>query len=142
MKKILTLALLLAAVPMLPAAHAQQHRHGDHKQQHRPDITELVSDLNSSQKSKLETITNESRQRVDRLRARQKAVRDSISMFMDRDGDQSKTLYPLFDREARLQAELSREMYATKPRIDQILTPEQRSELLKVNKKHRNQRKK
>ena len=64
----------------------------------------------------------------------------SIILFLEREGDQSRTLYPLFDREARLQVAISREMYATKLRIDEVLTKEQRQTLLK-HKKERPQRK-
>lgn len=133
MKKILILTLTLAFGLSLSAQKPKELR-GEHK---RPDITQLVSNLTDTQKSKLETLTKESRQRVDKLRAQQKAVRDSIALYMEREGDQSKYLYPLFDREARLQAEISREMYSTKVRIDAVLTPDQRAEFQKASKEHR-----
>ena len=133
MKKILPLAIALLFGMSLSAQRTVDHRHGDK----RPDITQLVSNLTDSQKSKLETITSESRQRVEKLRSQQKAVRDSIASYMDREGDQSKYLYPLFDREARLQAEIAREMYITKVRIDEVLTKEQRQEFHKASKAQR-----
>ena len=133
MKRILILSLtLLVAVSL-----AAQKTLDASRINKRPDITQLVSNLTDGQKSKLEAITNESRQRVDNLRARQQAVRDSINLLMECDGDQSKRLYPLFDRAANLQAEISREMYATKVRIDQVLTKEQRQEFQKASKEHR-----
>lgn len=116
---------------------SQAQRPHDEKHQARPDITELVSDLSSSQKSKIETLSNESKERVEKLRKQQHAIRDSIRLYMDREGNQSKHLYPLFDREAKLQAEISREMYATKVRIDEVLTKEQRAEFQKAIKKQR-----
>ncbi|MBR4738448.1 MAG: hypothetical protein IK058_00425 [Bacteroidales bacterium] len=125
MKKTIVLTLLVALTLPVLAQH-DGHRHG---KQRRADITELVSDLSAPQKRKIETVNKESRERVDALRASQRAVRDSIALFMDREGDQSRQLYPLFDREAKLQAAVSREMYATKRRIDEILTPAQRREL-------------
>lgn len=133
MKKFLPLALAL----FLAFALSAQRQGGQRNDQQRPDITELVSNLTDDQKSQLEAITNDSRQRVEKLRAQQKAVRDSINLYMDREGDQSKYLNPLFDREARIQAEISREMYASKVRIDKVLTKEQRVEFQKASKQHR-----
>lgn len=133
MKKILPLALAL----FLAFALSAQRQDGKRHDQKRPDITELVSNLTDDQKSQLEAITNDSRQRVEKLRAQQKAVRDSINLYMDREGDQSKYLNPLFDREAKIQAEISREMYASKVRIDKVLTKEQRAEFQKASKQHR-----
>lgn len=133
MKKILFLTLTLLLGLSLSA-----QRNGDKHRDRKPlDITQLVSNLSDSQKSKLETITNESRQRIDKLRNQQKAVRDSIAGYMEREGDQSKYLYPLFDREAKLQAEISREMYITKVHIDKVLTKEQRAEFQKASKEQR-----
>lgn len=136
MKKMIVLAFAAILGMQCSTALAQRPRHDKAKPEPRPKITELVSDLNSSQKRKLESITTESRGRVEKLRKEQKAVRDSIEHYMDKDGNQSKALYPLFDREARLQAEVSREMYETKVRIDEVLTPEQRKELKEDNKRH------
>lgn len=133
MKKILflTLTLLLgfAVLAQKPADHRREGK--------RPDITKLVSNLTEKQKSKLDAITNDSRQRIDKLRARKRAVRDSIENFLKREGNQSKYLYPLFDREAKLQVEISREMYSTKVRIDEVLTKEQRAEFQKASKVQR-----
>ena len=133
MKKLLflTLALLFgfAVSAQKPADHRREGK--------RPDITKLVSNLTEKQKSKLDAITNDSRQRVDKLRARKKSVRDSIAFYMEREGNQSKYLNPLFDREAKIQSEISREMYSTKVRIDEVLTKEQRAEFQNASKEQR-----
>ena len=50
-------------------------------------------------------------------------------MYMELEGDQSRHLNPLFEREAQLQAAVSREMYSAKVRIDDVLTREQRQGL-------------
>lgn len=136
MKRILTATLTLFLCLQFSAVVAQNQPSKKLNRQ-RPDITQFVSNLSDSQKSKLESITQESRQRVDMLREQQKAVRDSIARYMDRDDNQSKYLYPLFDREAKLQAEISREMYATKVRIEEVLNKEQRQEFREASKKHR-----
>ena len=133
MKKVLFFTLTLALGLSLSA----QRQGGQSHKDQRPDITQLVSNLTDSQKNKLETVTSESRQRVDKLRARQKTVRDSIALYMDRKGDQSRYLNPLFDCEAKIQAEISREMYSTKVRIEQVLTKEQRQEFQKASEQHR-----
>ena len=129
MKKTFFFLLVLSSYLLAPL-HAQRPHQDGRGPEKRLDITEIVSDLSSSQKSKLETLTGDSKKRVEALRTQQKAVRDSIGMFMDKDGDQSK-----------VQAEISREMYSTKVRIDQILTKEQRQQLKDNSKRHQKQRK-
>ena len=133
MKKILFLASTLLLGFTVSAQKPADHR----REGKRPDITKLVSNLTDNQKGKLETITNDSRQRIEKLRARKKSVRDSIALYMDREGNQSKYLNPLFDREAKIQSEISREMYSTKVRIDEVLTKEQRAEFQKASKEQR-----
>lgn len=124
MKKTLILTLFVAVVLPLAAQQDKPHHEKKHK-----EITELVSDLSSSQKRKIESISKESKERVGALRSSQKAVRDSIAMFMDSDGDHSAVLFPLFEREAALQAAINREMYKGKLRVDEVLTKEQRAEV-------------
>ena len=124
MKRIIILAILFAVALPLSAQHEGKR---PHKKQR--EVTELVQDLNAVQKRKIESISKDSRERVDALRRQQRAVHDSIVMYMEREGDQSAALYPLFDREAKLQVAVSREMYTTKLRIDEVLKPEQRESL-------------
>ena len=132
MKKHIILILLLAvALPMM----AQRENPRPDKRK-RADITELVSDLSAPQKRKIEQISKDSKERVDALRNQQRAVHDSINIFMKREGDQSKVLFPLFEREAQLHVAIDREMYTTKLRIDEVLKPEQRAELRKTLENH------
>ncbi len=128
MKIHIVLTIMLAASLPLMAQH--EGKRPDKK--NRPEISEVVGDLSAKQKHKVDNITKESKERVDALRKQQHAVRDSIDMFMEREGDQSKVLFPLFDREAQLRAAVSREMYTTKTRIDEVLTKEQRECLRKA----------
>jgi hypothetical protein len=132
MKKITLIFLLVLFALPLSAQHEDAHRHGRHR-----DVTEIVKDLNAMQKRKVENISNESRERVAALRKQQRAVHDSIVMFMEREGDQSQVLYPLFEREAKLQTAINHEMYATKLRIDEVLKPEQREALRAASRKHK-----
>lgn len=105
------------------------HNTMNHHDRKHKEVTEMVGNLSATQKRKIESISKESKQRVDNLRKQQKAVKDSIAMFMDREGDQSEVLYPLFEREAALHAAIDREMYAGKVRIDEVLTKEQRAQV-------------
>lgn len=131
-KQILVLAV---AMLLLTSAMAQRPRDAYDNPRDR-DIASMVGDLSTSQKKKLDAISSESKLRVGSLRAQQKAVRDSIAMFIQRDGDQSKKLYPLFEREAQLQCSISCEMYRTKLRIDEVLTPEQRKQVRETCRKN------
>lgn len=135
MKKTLLFAIVILFTLHFSTLLAQ--RSHQERSQHRPDITQLVSNLTDEQKGRLESITDESRQRVEQLRNQQKNVRDSIAKYMEREGDYSKKLYILFDIEARIQAQISREMYATKVRIDEILTKEQRQQFRKASNEQR-----
>ena len=129
-KTILFSLVLIAAIPMM----AQNEMH-ERKQHKHVEITELVDDLSPVQKRKVESIDKSSRERIETLRARKRVVGDSIAMLMDRDGDQSRALFPLFDREASIQVEISRQMYQTKCRIDEVLTPDQRTRLREACRK-------
>ena len=105
MKRYFILALLIAIAAPVVAQHD-----GRHPEKKLPtDITELVDDLSAPQKHKIDNISKESKSRVESLRQQRQAVRDSIRFYMELEGDQSKVLYPLFDREAQLQAAVSRE---------------------------------
>lgn len=127
--KTLLIVILLSfvAMPCMAQHKGDRERVADPKS-HR-EITEMVSDLSQSQKKRLDAITDASKERVAALRAQKKSVRDSIAVYMKLDGDQSAVLFPLFDREAQLQRDISREMYTTKVRVDEVLTPEQRRQL-------------
>lgn len=122
--------MLLVALPV-----AQAQRHGRNHERNK-DVTQLVSDLSQSQKKKLDAITEQSKARVSELRGKQQAVRDSIRMYMNMEGDQSEKLFPLFDKETLLQRDISREMYSTKVKVDQVLTAAQRKQLSEALRKN------
>ena len=122
------LSILLFGIMLHLTIQAQQTDPEHHGKKY-PDVSQLVDDLSANQKRKIDVIGRDSRERVESLRQHKKAIRDSIAYYMDMDGDQSKSLYPLFDREAKLQVAINREMYDAKHRIDEVLTPEQRSRL-------------
>lgn len=86
---------------------------------------ELIDDLTPRQKKQLERLYKESRVRIEAIKRDLKVIRDSVGSQLDLYGDHAATIYPLFDREAFLYAELSRELYRVKVKIDNILTKEQ-----------------
>lgn len=92
------------------------------------NIEAMVSDLSAIQKKKLETITSESKKRVEGIQAELNTLRQQIRSLMMQDGDNSAKLFPLLDREGVLQAELTKEMYTTRIQVDAVLTPEQLKE--------------
>lgn len=100
----------------------------EHEGKHRPmiNVEEVIDDLSALQKSKLDKLQKDSRENIKLMKEQQDQVRDSIRVLMKKPGDNSKKLYPLFDREGNIQAEISKEMYRTRIRIDEILTDEQR----------------
>ena len=122
MKKIATLLLVLT---MGFTVMAQQRN--DHSRRHKepPKIEEMVNDLTAIQKKRLNTVMENSRKEVDRLQAELDKVRKQIKLLTDKDGDNSDQLFPLFDREGDLRAEIAKEMYRTRLKIDEILTKEQ-----------------
>lgn len=126
MKKITALLLTL----VLAVTAMGQHKN-DHSRHHKelPKVEEMVSDLSAIQKKKLNTVMENSRKEVDRLQAELDKVRKQINALVNKDGDNADQLFPLFDREGALRAEISKEMYRTRQQIDNILTKEQLTEM-------------
>lgn len=136
MKKLLFIVVIFSIFNFqLSTCFAQNDRHSpENKPRH--EISDLVGDLSVVQKRKIDNISRDSKERVDALRQQQQSVRDSIHLFMEREGDQSREIFPLFEREARLQVAVNREMYTTKLRIDEVLKPEQRQALRNASRNH------
>lgn len=126
MKKIVTLMLVLA---IAMTAVAQQKSEHNRKHKDPPKIEEMVNNLSAIQKKRLNTVMENSRKEVDRLQAELDKVRKQIKTLSEKEGDNSDQLFPLFEREGDLRAEISKEMYRARLRIDEILTKEQIAEL-------------
>lgn len=90
-----------------------------------PDVKRFISDLSKDQIAELDKIAAERKDTIDKLKAELKATRDSIRVYRNTIGNQTKKIYPLFDKEAELQAKLSKEMYRTRTKIDFVLTLDQ-----------------
>lgn len=113
---------LIVALAFAFTLSAQAPHRGDGKKE---SIEEIVTDLTPQQKSRIDAITQRSSKNVEKYRSQLKTVRDSIKLYMNRRDDNSAKVFPLYDREARIRAELSKEYYRTKVAIDAVLTPEQ-----------------
>ncbi|MBQ1408261.1 MAG: periplasmic heavy metal sensor [Bacteroidales bacterium] len=122
MKKIFLIAsILLFSTVVVAQAPRGDARHNGKKEK----IESIITDLTPQQKSRIDAITQKSSKNVEKYRSQLEAVRDSIRLLMIGREDKSSKLFPLYDREGRLQSELSKEYYRTKVAIDAVLTPEQ-----------------
>lgn len=137
MKKTILLLIALAITLSLGAQH-RPHQHP--REAPHPDLLEMVDDLTSSQRKQLLKAQREGHAKISALHAQLDQVRDSIRIFTQKDGDNSKILYPLFDREGNLQAQVSKEMYNLRLQIDIILTPRQLEQLRKALHKSKHKR--
>jgi len=126
MKYIVAIILTLCFSLMLFAQPKGGPNHNDI-----PKVEKMVSNLSALQKKRLESITDKSKKEVIKLRSELESVRSQIGKLNNKEGDQSATLFPLFDRECQLMAEISKVMYRCRIEIDGVLTPEQIKEFRK-----------
>lgn len=146
-KKIATYLVAILACTMLFAQSPNEFGHGKKHHKHEPPkIEEMVSNLSAIQKKRLENITQESKKQVDKMQAELKSINSQIRKLLDAEGDQTNTLFPLFEREAQLKLEINKEMYRTRQQINNVLSKEQLKELrerMKADrKKHEREHKK
>lgn len=139
MKKTITFILAFCFCSMIFA----QQRPNSHRHQRPepPKIEEMVSDLSAIQKKRLENVTESSRKKIDKLQTNLNNVRKQIRALLKTEGDQSEKLFPLYEREGDIQAEISKEMYKCRIQIDNILTKEQLQEFRAHIEKDRKQHK-
>ena len=121
MKRTLIILLTLLLAGTLTAQ--QPHRGRSHREL--PKIEEMVNDLTSAQKKKLNAIQKDAKERISKLQAERDEVRDSVRALMRMDGDQSEKIFPLVDRENALRSQIVKEKYKTRLKIDKVLTKEQ-----------------
>lgn len=121
-----TLALMMAATAV---AQPGTHHPMDKEPGKEAKITDLVSNLTPDQKKSIDLITQRSSTTIKYLRQQLHAVRDSVRIYLEMPGNQSKKIFPLFEQEGMLQTELSKAYYRTRQEIDEVLTPEQHNEL-------------
>lgn len=139
--KIFKQSLLVAATTLffLSPIQAQNDKSCEKGKHCPPRVEDVVSGLSNPQKNKLEGLQKDSRERVKKIKQEQKVLRDSIRNIMMQEGDHSSELFPLFEREGVLQTAMSKEMYTTKVKIDQILNKEQRAEYRAKMKQRRHE---
>lgn len=137
MKKFLIVTLFVLAATL---GGLQAQKPGDRSETLRTDyMAEMVGNLSCKQKKQLDALYNEMKPRIFALKQNLEEVRDSIAVALNVYGDNSAKLFPLFDREAQLQAEVSREYYRTKVAIDNILTKEQYKTFMRNRERQRKQ---
>lgn len=88
-------------------------------------MEEFIDDLTVQQKTMLDVITRKSAKKLNAYRTELAALRDTIQVLMTGRTDNSARLFPLYEREGRLQAEISKEFYRCKIAMDAVLTPDQ-----------------
>ncbi|MBQ7711306.1 MAG: hypothetical protein IJT39_05705 [Bacteroidales bacterium] len=139
MKRILSVLLLSLAIASPVVLRADDHPHKQKKCP--PDVASIVTDLSAAQKKKIEQISKEGKERINQLEGLQRQVRDSIRMYMDKYEDNSKILYPLFDREGKIETDINKEKYRIKTAINKILTPDQHKQLVEhFRKTHKHEK--
>lgn len=102
-----------------------QSKHKLDRKPHHPRVEEVVKDLNSGQKRKIDQYCKERGEHISALEGERETLRDSIRTVLHKEGDNSKVLFRMLDREAKIQAEIGKEMYRTRLKIDAVLTPDQ-----------------
>lgn len=127
MKRTIAIVLSLLFSMTLFAQSAKPFR-GPMSKDDPPKVEKMVSNLTAMQKKRIESITEKSKKEVSKLKNELESVRTQICGLHAKEGDQSATLFPLFDRESELMAEISKEMYRCRLQIDEVLTPEQLKE--------------
>ncbi len=91
----------------------------------RPRVEEVLTDLTATQRTRIDVITRRAKKESDVYQKRLNGVADSIRILMDEGKDNSAKLFPLFEQEGRLQAEINKIFYRARLEMDAILTPEQ-----------------
>lgn len=121
MKKFVSVIVVLLTISL--SGFAQQKV--EHKRSQEFKIENFVDDLSSEQKKKIDDISSQYMNRISKMRQELKSLRDSIRTISDKYGDNTKTIFPMYEREAKIQTEISKEMYRMKLQLDKVLTKEQ-----------------
>ncbi|MBQ7062068.1 MAG: hypothetical protein IJM88_02110 [Bacteroidales bacterium] len=125
MKRIVLIMMMLGIVPIAFAQQRVGPPHVDEPQE-APRIEEFIHDLTPTQRTRIAEVTKKHTTRANQCRKELLALRDSIRIVMEDPTDRSKTLFPLYDREGDLMAQLSKIYYYGRVEIEHELTPEQR----------------
>lgn len=117
--------VILIALFLLVSVSGYSQQKGEHKRSHDFKIENFVDDLSADQKKKIDDISSQYLKRISNMRSDLRAVRDSIRTLSDQYGDHTKQIFPMYEREAKIQTEISKEMYRMKLKLDKVLTREQ-----------------
>lgn len=114
--------VILIALFLLVSVSGFSQQKGEHKRSHDFKIENFVDDLSADQKKKIDDISAQYMKRIRSMRSDLHAVRDSIRTLSDQYGDHTKLIFPMYEREAKIQTEISKEMYRMKLKLDKVLT--------------------
>lgn len=137
MKRFFIFLTMVVFAASLCAQPGEQANRDKHHPEGGKNIETLLPDLTAAQKTRIDIITRQSKKNVEAIHKKLDSVRDSIRSYMDSPEDHSDILFPLYEREGRLQAEISKEYYRAKVAVDQVLTPEQYKTLSQKMKEQR-----
>ena len=114
--------VILVALFLLVSVSGFSQQKGEHRRSHDFKIENFVDDLSADQKKKIDDISAQYLKRISSMRSDLRAVRDSIRTLSDQYGDHTKQIFPMYEREAKIQTEISKEMYRMKLKLDKVLT--------------------
>ena len=114
--------VILVALFLLVSVSGFSQQKGEHRRSHDFKIENFVDDLSADQKKKIDDISAQYMKRISSMRSDLHAVRDSIRTLSDQYGDHTKLIFPMYEREAKIQTEISKEMYRMKLKLDKVLT--------------------
>ena len=144
-KVFLALAIVsIAAVPVLAKQHGGDGfmKHKGHKGMNMERL-KVALDLTEQQQADIQQIINQQREKVQPVREQAQLNRDGIRELMDQENLDEAKLQALMQEQSKLRTEMMIERHATRAKIDQVLTPEQRQkheelrELRQGQKKHK-----
>lgn len=136
MKRHLLILLLVASTIAVCAQHKSPRPPKEPPHHEEGRIEKILTDLTATQKTRIDLVTRETAKKVEKLRKELNNVRDSIKTYMDSPNDNTSKLFPLFELEGKLQAEISKEYYRAKTALDKVLTPDQYRRLSAHKKAH------
>lgn len=103
-------------------------------------VAKCVKDLSSKQKRSIDEISSKYCNELKAIKSELKGVRDNIHTLMADKKDNSEKIFPLMEREASLNLKLNKAMYQMKVELDEVLTADQYSIMVKGGKKQNNPR--
>ena len=150
MKNLRNVFLALAITGIIAAPALAKQYGGDgfmgHKGQKGMNVERLkvALDLTDQQQADIQQIINQQREKAQPAREQAQNNRDAIRDVMDQETLDETKLQALMQEQSKLRTEMMIERHATKAKIDQVLSPEQKQkhdELRELRQEHRQHKK-